>query len=137
MVVPHVVLAGPLQLHRAPHLAGDPCRLDHEVIGQLAAETAADTGKVDVYPVLGDAERARDQRAAPLWVLCRRPELHSAAFVIQRRAILRLHVGMRNEGIVIAGLDNGVGLLEGGFDIAVAALDVTGLPRQFRGAGIE
>ena len=62
--------------------------------------------QVDVDAVFGDAQRLGDQLAAALRVLRGRPASEFAGFVEQRRAVLRLQVGVRHEGVVVAGLDD-------------------------------
>ena len=129
-IMPHVVLTRPLQLHGPANLACDPRRLDHEVVAQPPAEAAADPDQVDVNAVLVDAQGTCYQAAAAPRVLCGRPHLQFARGQEERRAILGLHVRVRDERVVVACLDDRVGAVQYGFDVAVGPQRVAGFPAQ-------
>ena len=90
-IVPHVVFAGPQQLHRGADDFGDPGCLDHVVVAQPPAEATAGADHVDLDRGSRNAQRGRDQCRARGGILGRRPDL-DLAVLDMRRAVLRLQI---------------------------------------------
>ena len=119
-IVLHVVGAVPDQIDRRAGDFRNPCRLHHVVVHQPPAEAAADAREVDGDVVRRDTERARDQPAARLRVLRRRPDLDLVALGM-RGAVLRLQRGMRNERVMVGRLHHMRGTAQRACGVAVIA----------------
>ncbi len=116
-----VVLARPEQLdRRAGQLFRDRRRLHHVIVDQPPAKAPAHPGEVDGDRVRRHAERLDDRAPSGLGQLGRRPEFERAVLVPERGAILRLHRGVRDEGIGIVGGDALGRARQPGGNVAVA-----------------
>ena len=137
VVVPQVVFARPGELDRRADALRDGRGLDDEVRAQAAAEPTAAAHDVQRDPVLGYAQRASHQVLAGCRVLGGRPDLQRAV-AEPRRAVLRLQVGMRDEGVAVRRLHRLRGSGEGRGRVAVLAQQRrAGLARQRLGLGDE
>ncbi len=128
----------PKQLHRRAGHFRNPRRLNHVIVHQPPAEAAAHTRHVDRDVLLVEAERLRDQLAAGLWILGRRPDFHATALRV-RGAVHRLKRSVGDERIMIGGLDDACGeqrRVAVDIDLVRPAIDMErvlhGQPRQFR-----
>src|SRR6478736_9934511 len=77
-VLPHIVLARPRQLDGRAELQGNGSRLDHVVVGQAPAETAAAADEVDFQLFLRDGQGLGDKILRRARRLGSRPKLDAA-----------------------------------------------------------
>ncbi len=122
-VVAHVLLARPNELHRLADLLRDQHRLPHEVLKDPApAEAAAEHHLVNHDFARGYASGIGCDCERRLAILGGRPDLDQVGGHV-RRAVLRLHGGVSEEGHLVVCFDSLDRLAERSIDIAVAAAD--------------
>jgi hypothetical protein len=123
--VARVLLAGPDELHRLADLFRDQDRLPHEILEDAApAEAAAQHHLVDHDLVGRHAGCVRSDGKRGFAVLRGRPDLDPVRRHM-RRAVLRLHGGMTEEGHLVVRFDALDRLTEGAVDVAVVATDAS------------
>src|SRR4029450_13897251 len=124
-VVTHVVFARPEKLDRGIDLLRDPRRLDHVIVGEATAETAAAALQMNGDRRVRNAECFGDEAAAASWDLRVGPNLDLASLPV-RETVLRFERRMRDEWIRIRSLDDLRGLRKLRLGIAVLAQHLCG-----------
>ena len=124
MIVAEVVFARPSEFDGDAGLLGNGGGLNHEIGAEAAPETAAGAEDVDGDVGFGNAEDLADHVSTGAGILRGCPNLgvvrgHAS------RAVLRLEIGVRDEGIGISSLHGFARGSKSSVDIAVFAHDVT------------
>ena len=96
MVVAHIVLARPHQLHRLGDVLSDERGFERVVVIETPSETAARFDEVHVDGAFGDVEQRGDFGASLAWRLAGCPEFKLAVLVV-REAVGRLKLSVRDE----------------------------------------
>ncbi len=99
-VVPHVVFARPLELHRRADVPGDERGFADHVVDQPPPEPSAGARLVDRHAVREDAEQVRQHRQRSVRRLRGRPDFDPAVLVVGG-GVLRLHRRMCDERIAV------------------------------------
>jgi hypothetical protein len=133
-VVLNVLLARPDHLHRSLYLLGNPHGTHRPVVLQAPAESATEQMIVnaDLFPL--QAGQFHDSRLRDTGNLGADPDV-AAVFGDLHSAVHRLHRRVRQEGLLIYGLDLVRSLGHGRSGVAVMPRHRTGLLRRGRQAG--
>jgi hypothetical protein len=120
VIVVKVVFASPEKFDGNADLLGDGTGFEHVVVGEATAEAASGAFHVDDDLFLRDFENLGHEFAAALGSLRGRPEFKFAVVVVGE-AVLRLHGGVGEEGIIIGSGYRFGGGFESGEGVAIFA----------------
>src|SRR5580658_8549871 len=84
IVVPHVVLAAPQQLHRCSHRLRNPRRFAHEIVIGTSAESSSGANHANGDIRFGNPQQASHLGASRRWKLTAAPNLDFPVLVICR-----------------------------------------------------
>ena len=135
IVVADVVGPGPQQLHRNPGPMGDHRRLDHEIVHDPPAETAAAPAHVHGDGLQRQAERLGHRLSPVIGELGGGPDLETGGGRADG-AVLRLQRQVRQERRLIDRLQSALGAGQRRLHVPLGALDLARGLQQLGGAAV-